>query len=149
MISRAIIIISLFLNIYGNAQNKAVMKSPKRVENNKALDTLGYLKTFEANKAEYIGKNFSYLLSKMKKLQPQTIWSVPNSMDSTVVTKSLFRFSDINYPVMNETKMLITWETELPFKTVNFNNQRNKFYFSQPERQFYGSKIVRNILVYR
>ncbi len=109
MISRAIIIISLFLNIYGNAQNKAVMKSPKRVENNKALDTLGYLKTFEANKAEYIGKNFSYLLS----------------------------------------KMLITWETELPFKTVNFNNQRNKFYFSQPERQFYGSKIVRNILVYR
>ncbi len=76
MISRAIIIISLFLNIYGNAQNKAVMKSPKRVENNKALDTLGYLKTFEANKAEYIGKNFSYLLSKMKKLQPQTIWSV-------------------------------------------------------------------------
>ncbi|AZA82989.1 hypothetical protein EG342_14370 [Chryseobacterium lactis] len=136
------------MNIGFNAQNKAVnqMKSTK---NSKIVDTLGYLKAFEANKKEYVGKSFSFLLSKMDKMQPQTIWSVPSSGDSTVVTRSLFRFSDINYPVMNETKMMITWESQLPYKTVSFNNQRNKFYFSDSERRFYGTRIVKNILVYR
>ncbi|PKF73542.1 hypothetical protein [Chryseobacterium sp. PMSZPI] len=121
----------------------------KVVKANDVIDTLQYLKTFEANKKEYAGKSFSYLLSKMDKIQPRTIWSVPSSMDSTLVTKSLFRFSDINYPIVNEVKMLITWEAELPYKTVSFNNQRNKFYFSDSERRYYGAKIIRNILVYR
>jgi hypothetical protein len=120
----------------------------KSIKNSK-IDTLGYLKTFETNKEKYIGKSFSYLLSKMDKMQPQTIWSVPGSRDSMIVTKSLFRFSDINYPIMNETKMLITWEVGLPYKTVSFNNQRNKLYFSESERRYYGTRIVKNILVYR
>lgn len=134
------------LNIHCSAQNKRVTKVVKA---NDVIDTLQYLKTFEANKKEYAGKSFSYLLSKMDKIQPRTIWSVPSSMDSTLVTKSLFRFSDINYPIVNEVKMLITWEAELPYKTVSFNNQRNKFYFSDSERRYYGAKIIRNILVYR
>lgn len=136
------------MNTGVNAQNKAVNQM-KPTQNSKVVDTLGYLKTFEANKKEYVGKSFSYLLSKMGKMQPQTIWSVPSSGDSTVVTRSLFRFSDINYPVMNETKMMITWESQLPYKTVSFNNQRNKFYFSDSERRFYGTRIIKNILVYR
>lgn len=127
-----------FLCIDFNAQNKPVK-----------LDTLSYLKTFEANKKEFIGKKFSYLLSKMDKIQPQTVWIVPNSMDSTVVQKSLFRFYDMNYPIVNETKMIITWEIGLPYKKVKFNSRRNKFYFSISEEQFYGNKIVKNILVYR
>ncbi|WP_156173297.1 hypothetical protein [Chryseobacterium gallinarum] len=136
------------MNMYINAQRKAVQKKEERTQI-KALDTLSYLKAFETNKKEYIGKKFSYLLGKMEKIQPQTVWSVPNAKDSMVVAKSLFRFYDTNYPIMNEVKMLITWETGLPFKTVNFNNSRNKFYFSTSERLFYGNKIVKNILVYR
>ncbi len=143
-----LVLLFCFLNVHFNAQNKAVVKPIKSIKNSK-MDTLKYLKSFEADKKKYIGKSFSYLLSKMDKMQPQTIWSVPGSRDSTVVTKSLFRFSDINYPIMNETKMLITWEAGLPYKTVSFNNQRNKFYFSESERRYYGARIVKNILVYR
>lgn len=149
MIIRIIFIVFCFLTAHSNAQKKTVVKTSKLIKDRKGIDTLGYLKSFEANKKEYIGKSFYYLLSKMEKMPPQTIWSIPNSMDSTIVTKSLFRFSDINYPVMNETKMLITWETEMPYKTVSFNNQRNKFYFSDSERRFYGTRIIKNILVYR
>ncbi|ROI04657.1 hypothetical protein EGI16_08305 [Chryseobacterium sp. G0240] len=135
------------MNIYYcYAQKRVVQKATDKI---KVLDTLSYLKTFEANKKEYIGKKFSYLLAKMDKIQPQTVWSVPNSMDSMVVAKSLFRFYDTNYPIMNETKMLITWEKGLPYKTVSFNNQRNKFYFSESERRYYETRIVKNILVYR
>jgi hypothetical protein len=121
-----------------NAQNKDFQ-----------LDTLNYLKAFEINKKEFIGKKFSYLLSKMSKIQPQTVWIVPNSIDSTIVQKSLFRFYDMNYPILNETKMIITWEVGLSFNKVKFSNRRNKFYFSTSERQFYENKIVKNILVYR
>lgn len=135
-----------FLSIHLIAQSKIVTKE---IDNSKILDTLRYLKTFETNKKEYIGKKFSYLLAKMNKIQPKTVWSVPNSIDSTVVAKSLFRFYDTNYPIMNEVKMMITWETGLPYKSVNFNNSRNKFYFSASEKQFYGPKIIKNILIYR
>nr|WP_315029711.1 hypothetical protein [uncultured Chryseobacterium sp.] len=146
---RITIVAFCFLSIHANAQNKTIVKPLKGIKNSKVIDTLSYLKTFEANKEEYIGKDFSYLLSKMEKMQPKTIWSIPNSVDSTIITRSLFRFSDINYPIMNETKMMITWEREIPSKTVNFNNQRNKFYFSESERHFYGTRIIRNILIYR
>ncbi|WP_344831457.1 hypothetical protein [Chryseobacterium ginsenosidimutans] len=143
---KLLIFISIILCVDFSAQNKIVLKKTQDVQ---VLDTLNYLKTFEVNKKEYIGKQFSYLLGKMTKIQPQTVWIVPNSTDSTIVQKSLFRFYDMNYPVMNETKMMITWEIGLPYKTVNFNNRRNKFYFSESEKRFYGNKIVKNILVYR
>jgi hypothetical protein len=123
--------------------------SLKKTQGVNVLDTLNYLKTFEAHKKEYVGKQFSYLLGKMTKIQPQTVWIIPNSLDSTIVQKSLFRFYDMNYPIMNETKMMITWEMALPYKTVSFNNRRNKFYFSESEKRFYGNRIVKNILVYR
>lgn len=139
-----LVCVALCVNV--SAQNTIVWK---KSQDKNVLDTLNYLKTFEVNKKEYIGKQFSYLLGKMTKIQPQTVWIIPNYIDSTVVQKSLFRFYDMNYPIMNETKMMVTWEMGLPYKTVNFNNRRNKFYFSESEKRFYGNKIVKNILVYR
>ncbi|UOU97951.1 hypothetical protein MUU74_15830 [Chryseobacterium daecheongense] len=138
---KVILFIFIAFSAHYNAQTKEFKKA--------TLDTLRYLKTFETNKAEYIGKPFSYLLSKMTKIQPKTVWIVPNSNDSTVLQKSLFRFYDMNYPIMNETKMLITWKIGLPYKTVNFNTRRNKFYFSDSERKFYENKIIEDILIYR
>ncbi|WP_131726139.1 hypothetical protein [Chryseobacterium sp. Leaf405] len=136
----------IFLCIHCDAQSNIIIK---KSQDKAVLDTLQYIKTFEVNKKEYIGKPFSYMLGRMIKIRPQTVWIIPNSVDSMVVQKSLFRFYDMNYPIMNETKMMITWETGLLYKTVNFNNRRNKFYFSESEKRFYGSKIVKNILVYR
>ncbi|WP_123912752.1 hypothetical protein [Chryseobacterium pennipullorum] len=139
-------ILFCFFSFTGNAQKKVAASGSKSTA---ILDTLNYLKTFEARKKEYIGKKFSYLLGAMEKIQPQTVWSVPGSMDSTIVTRSLFRFSNVNYPVMNETKMMITWEKEMPYKIVSFNNRRNKLFFSESERRFYGGQIVKNIMIYR
>lgn len=143
---RVFIITFCFLGISFNAQKQAFVKS---TDYKKSFDTLSYLKTFETNKKEYIGKKFSYLLSKMEKIQPRTVWIVPSSIDTTLIQKSIFRFYDMNYPIMNETKMMITWENGLPYKTVSVNNRRNKFYFSDSETRFYGNRIVKNILVYR
>ncbi|WP_143756545.1 hypothetical protein [Chryseobacterium sp. RU37D] len=75
----------------------------------------------------------------MNKIQPQTVWIVPNPIDNTMVEKSIFRFYDMNYTIMNEVKILISWENGMDYKTVSFNNKRNKFYFSDSEK-----KILRN-----
>jgi len=112
-------------------------------------DTLSYLKAFEIHKKDYIGKPFSVLLNKMTLIKPKTVWTVPGKYDHNVIEKSVFRFYTLNYPVMNETKMLITWESPLSDRTVSSNTQRNKFYFSESEEKFYGKQVVKNILVYR
>lgn len=113
------------------------------------LDTLSYLKTFEDHKKEYIGRPFSVLLSKMVLIKPQTVWTVPGIHNNDILEKSVFRFYTLNYPVMNETKMLIIWDSPLSYRTVNRNNQLNKFYFSESEEKFYGKQVVKDILVYR
>lgn len=41
---------------------------------NAQLDTLNYLKQFEANKAQYINQPFSKLLNEMTQLQPTSHW---------------------------------------------------------------------------
>lgn len=38
------------------------------------LDTLAYLKTFEQQKAQYIGQPFSVLLTAMGQVQPKSVW---------------------------------------------------------------------------
>lgn len=42
------------------------------IESKAQLDTLNYLKQFEANKANYIGQPFSKLLNDMIQIQPKT-----------------------------------------------------------------------------
>ncbi|MFP7657954.1 hypothetical protein [Chryseobacterium proteolyticum] len=116
----------------------------------KELDTLHYLKTnFELKKSEYRGKPFSYLLSKMTRIYPRTVWNTPDIKDSTIVERSLFRFYDINYPILNETKMLIIWQTGFSYRTADSYSRRNKYYFTNAEKKLYGSMIIKDILVYR
>ncbi|GAA4158341.1 hypothetical protein GCM10022217_19500 [Chryseobacterium ginsenosidimutans] len=42
------------------------------------IDTLNYIKQFEINKANYVNKSFSYLLSQMSEIQPKTVNSFIN-----------------------------------------------------------------------
>jgi hypothetical protein len=122
----------------------------KKADTSKVLDTLNYLKTnFEVSKSQYVGKPFSYLLSKMTKIQPRTVWNIPGSTDNSTIEKTLFRFYDMNYPILNETKMLITWRTGLSYKMVDVYSKRNKYYFTNAERRLYGNLIIENILIYR
>lgn len=43
------------------------------------MDTLAYLKTFEQQKAQYIGQPFSVLLTAMGQVQPKTVWGAEMS----------------------------------------------------------------------
>ena len=142
-----ILLILSFTCIHFHAQSKIVLKEVGTV---KVLDTLHYLKVnFEFKKSEYIGKSFSFLLKNMIKIQPKTIWNISGSTENSVVDKSLFRFHDMNYPILNETKMLVTWRTGLNSKTVDWYSKRNKYYFTNAERRVYGNLIVQDILIYR
>ncbi|WP_294214800.1 hypothetical protein [uncultured Chryseobacterium sp.] len=144
-----ILLISCSACIPVHAQQKKLSQTAAGKVKPAIPDTLSYLKTFEIHKKEYIGKPFSFLLSKMSLIKPKTVWTVPGTYDHDILEKSVFRFYTLNYPVMNETKMLITWESPLSYRTVSSNTQRNKFYFSESEEKFYGKQVVKDILVYR
>lgn len=55
-------------------------------------DTLAYIKSFEANKANYIGQPFSKLLNNMTQLQPKSIWSDINRINTY---NSMFKFNNM------------------------------------------------------
>lgn len=45
--------------------------------------------------------------------------------------------------------MIIDWQTTIPLQDVNYYSNRNHDNFTNEEQQFYGSKIIKDILVYR
>ncbi|KFF24319.1 hypothetical protein [Chryseobacterium vrystaatense] len=114
---------------------------------NAQLDTLSYLKQFEDNKSQYINKPMSYLLGNMAQIQPKTIWPVPVTNKKSVIRESRLKFSDLGYS--NTITMRITWQEEIPYSQVDYYQKKNNFYFTTDERVFYGSKIVKDIMVYR
>ncbi|PIF45569.1 hypothetical protein CLU96_2578 [Chryseobacterium sp. 52] len=113
------------------------------------LDTLNYLKQFEANKAQYIGQSFSKLLQDMTQIQPKTVWFDYNIENKTIVKGSIFKFCEKEYGFKNAIAMKITWETGIPSYDVKYYYNKNHFYFTDEERLFYGNKIVKDIMVYR
>ncbi|KFF24320.1 hypothetical protein [Chryseobacterium vrystaatense] len=116
---------------------------------NAQLDTLNYLKQFEANKAQYVNKPFSFLLGQMTKIQPKTVWFVPVTSKKNVTKESIFNFCNIDYSFHNAITLRITWQEEIPRSQTKYYEQKNNFYFTTEERVFYGSKIVKDIMVYR
>jgi hypothetical protein len=114
------------------------------------LDTLHYLKTnFEIQKSEYIGKPFSYLLSKMTQIQPKTAWSHSPHFNKNIRTYTLFRFPIMEASFYNAVTLRIVWETPLPSSETKNLSNLNGFYFTNDERNYYGNKIVKDIQVYR
>lgn len=125
--------ISLFLFIEGKAQ----------------LDTLNYLKQFEANKANYIGHPFSKLLNDMTQIQPKTVWSLPLKNNATLVRYTDFKFCEKKFSFYNAITLSIKWQTDIPISQTDALGVQNQYYFTNDEKAFYGSRIIKDIMVYR
>lgn len=119
------------------------------VESKAQLDTLNYLKQFEANKANYIGHPLSKLLNDMNQIQPKTVWSNPSRNNKNIISNTRFKFCEMNYSFHNTITLSITWQTVIPRNQILNLEQLNHFYFTNAEKLFYGSKIVKDIRVYR
>ncbi|SHL87614.1 hypothetical protein SAMN05444360_105147 [Chryseobacterium carnipullorum] len=116
---------------------------------NAQLDTLNYLKQFEANKMQYIGQPFSKLLQDMTQIQPKTVWADYNIENKTKTKRSLFNFCEKEYSFKNVITVNITWDNDIPYTQVEYYEKKNHFYFTDEERSFYGNKIIKDIMVYR
>ncbi len=109
-------------------------------------DTLVYVKSFETNKAEYINQPLSKLLNNMTQLQPKSIWS-----DETLIKtyNSMFKFNNMEDSFdVGTVNMVIFWQTPIPATETEYYENKNHFYFTNDERNFYGNKIVKDIYVY-
>lgn len=116
---------------------------------NAQMDTLTYVKTFEINKANYIGQPLSVLLNDMTLIQPKTIWFTPISKNKNMVKESRFKFCEMRHSYKNAITLEITWENYIPFSQVDYYQNLNDFFFTNDERLFYGNKIIADIRVYR
>ncbi|MCA6069004.1 hypothetical protein JI747_017700 [Chryseobacterium sp. RG1] len=117
------------------------MKKPK-------FDTLAYLKQFEANKANYINKPLSVLLNDMTQIQPKTAWPTTHRK-KTITPGTSFKFCNMELSFHNSITLLIEWQDPIPRDQTKYYEQKNDFYFTNEERIFYGSKIIKDIIVYR
>jgi len=113
------------------------------------LDTLNYLKQFEANKANYIGQPFNKLLNDMTQIQPRTIWSTAKGNKKTLTAATRFKFCDMDYSFHNAITLWIEWQNEIPRDQTRYYEKKNHFYFTNDEKNFYGNKIVKDIMVFR
>lgn len=116
---------------------------------NAQLDTLNYLKQFEANKVNYINKPFSALLNDMTMIQPKTVWAFSMGRVKIISADARFNFSNIEQSFHNSITLLIKWQEPIPRSETQYYEQKNHFYFTNDERTFYGSKVVKDIIVYR
>ena len=91
----------------------------------------------------------SVLLNDMTKMQPKTVWFSSNINDKNNITASLFKFSTKEKSFKNAVTLLIKWKEKIPFKNVEYLLKKNKFYFTEEEKDFYGEKIIQDIIVFR
>ena len=141
---KKIILIYLFLLPFSGFAQK--INDNVRVE--EVLDTLNYLKTFEVNKSKYIGKPFSVLLADMKKIQPKTVWPQHGRYKTSIVGNR-FKFADMDFSFDNVITLFVDWSESIPIDNFEYYTNRNGFYFTQEERTYLGSKIIKDIMVYR
>ncbi len=113
------------------------------------LDTLNYLRTFEQQKAQYIGQPFSVLLNAMNQVQFVSVRGGRNIRNKTQIPYCSFYF--VNRPNMftyGAIKFVIEWQTPIPLVNINYYTNRNHYYFTNEEQQFYGSKTIKDIRVF-
>ncbi|WP_139421007.1 hypothetical protein [Chryseobacterium mulctrae] len=82
----------------------------------------------------------------MTQLQPKSIWS-----DETLIKtyNSMFKFNNMEDSFdVGTVNMVIFWQTPIPATETEYYENKNHFYFTNDERNFYGNKIVKDIYVY-
>lgn len=151
---KLLIILLLIFGSFSNAQEVIREKDGTVImmahcERKYARDTLAYLKEFEVSKERYIGKPFSLLLRDMTLVKPKTVAAAFHDRKKNKISGSMFKFSkkkpDVGKPVI----LLILWQETLPRDGTQYYEQKNTFYFTNDEQDFYGSKIIKDIIVYR
>ena len=113
-------------------------------------DTLAYVKQFEIDKTNYIGKPFSVLLNDMNKIKIQTV--TPSSSGKSIkhFVASRFKFElPQNSFKDNVVLMVVEWKGESPDSDIKYYNDRSKYIFTSEEKNYYSNKIIRNIIVYK
>ncbi len=113
------------------------------------LDTLNYLKQFEVNKSQYINQPFSKLLNNMIQIQPISVWASINHKNMNSITFSQFKFCEMDESFSSNIILTIIWQTPLPASETDYYEDKNGFFFTNDERNYYGGKIVKDIKVYR
>ncbi|SIT07799.1 hypothetical protein [Chryseobacterium gambrini] len=123
------------------------------------LDTLNYLKQFEINKANYIGRPFTNLLVDMQQIKPKMIWISPIYHGvRKYIDKTFFCFDEkfpFNYNERtfntNSNCLQIVWENYIDPRSSEYIllTNKNRNHFTKDERVYYGKKIIKDIKVYR
>lgn len=114
------------------------------------LDTLNYLKQFEANKANYVGQPFSKLLNDMTQIQPKAHFS-HSPMNKRLYTDRIrFIFCNPEFEFAKNTIIFkVIWE--IPFLKADIKSMEisNHYLFTQQEKSYLANKIIKDIFVYR
>ncbi len=113
------------------------------------LDTLNYLKQFEANKVEYINQPFSKLLNNMIQIQPKSVWGGMSFKNKSIIPFSRFKFCEMDKSFSSNIILVVEWQTPLPVSDTGYYENKNGFFFTNDEKNYYGSKIVKDIKIYR
>ncbi|QQV03644.1 MULTISPECIES: hypothetical protein [Chryseobacterium] len=113
------------------------------------LDTLNYLKQFEANKIEYVNQPFSKLVNAMTQIQPVSVWAGINAKNINATPFSRFKFCEMDESFSGNIILVVVWQTPLPASETDYYENKNGFFFTNDERNYYGSKLVKDIKVYR
>lgn len=113
-------------------------------------DTLQYVKTFEQQKAQYIGQPFSVLLTALGQVQPKSVWEGRNFRNKNQIPYCTFHFVVPNdvFKTVGVICMRIDWQTAIPLQNIEYYSNRNHYFFTSEEQQFYGTKLIKDISVY-
>ncbi|MEG0187331.1 MAG: hypothetical protein RR668_01585, partial [Algoriella sp.] len=60
-----------------------------------------------------------------------------------------FKFADMDFSFDNVITLFVDWSESIPIDNFEYYTNRNGFYFTQEERTYLGSKIIKDIMVYR
>ncbi|WP_144284017.1 hypothetical protein [Chryseobacterium echinoideorum] len=104
------------------------------------LDTLKYLKQFEANKTQYINQPFSKLLNDMNELQPRSLYTQSRGCNYD----TQFYFTDIKEGFHSRFKINILWQNSVLYKKEHILNV-NEIYSLRDVESLYKKYIIKNI----
>ncbi|WP_146940570.1 hypothetical protein [Chryseobacterium hagamense] len=85
----------------------------------------------------------------MIQIQPKTVWPSPNFKNKNYNFSTRFKFCNVEQSYFNVITLSVEWETPIPVSSSEYYQQLHDFYFTNDEKNLYGSKIVKDIKVYR
>lgn len=136
-----IIIVLYFLLSFLTAQSQTLP----------VTDTLAYLKSIEARKAEFIGQPFSNLLNELKINIIEFGPVGANSNDIKQETGAIFRFkyADINRNYHDDPILIIYWRSYVDINQSNAIASQTSVYgkWTNSARQYYKNFIIDDIIV--